>query len=170
MGEDELIHQVREELKKTVKEIENLAKQVDAKNIVLYPYAHLSSSLSKPYFAQKILESAEKELKKITEKYFTAESLELAEKDVKIEIKEKPSIQIQPKTDEVIKEEDIPVPLKVDELEVITVDTTLEETVEISETDTLSEAELEEIEAHPFPLKDPVHQLDPTFNYPASDG
>ncbi len=32
-----------------------------------------------------------------------------------------------------------------------------------------AEAELEETETHPFPLKDPVHQLDPTFNYPASD-
>ena len=46
-----------------VKEIKNIAKQVNAKNIVLYPYAHLSSSLSKPDFALKTLEEAEKKLK-----------------------------------------------------------------------------------------------------------
>ncbi|MFA7707554.1 MAG: threonine--tRNA ligase [Candidatus Pacearchaeota archaeon] len=45
-----------------ITEIKNIVKQVNAKNIVLYPYAHLSSSLSNPSFALKILESAEKEL------------------------------------------------------------------------------------------------------------
>ncbi len=49
-------------IKEYIEEILSLAKQVDAKNIVLYPYAHLSSSLSKPDFALKTLESAEKEL------------------------------------------------------------------------------------------------------------
>jgi len=47
-----------------VKEIIEIAKQVNAKNIVLYPYAHLSPSLSKPDFAQKTLEQAEISLKK----------------------------------------------------------------------------------------------------------
>jgi threonyl-tRNA synthetase len=51
-------------LDKYVENIEDLAKQVKAKNIVLYPYAHLSSSLSNPDFARKILEDAEKKLKK----------------------------------------------------------------------------------------------------------
>ncbi len=46
------------------KEIQDIAKQVNAQRIVLYPYAHLSSSLSSPAFAQKTLEQAEKELKK----------------------------------------------------------------------------------------------------------
>jgi len=43
--------------------IKDIAKQVGAKNIVLYPYAHLSPSLSKPAFAQQTLEKAEKQLK-----------------------------------------------------------------------------------------------------------
>ena len=43
--------------------IKDIAKQVDAKNIVLYPYAHLSPSLSKPDFAQQTLKKAEKKLK-----------------------------------------------------------------------------------------------------------
>jgi threonyl-tRNA synthetase len=51
-------------VKQYTKEIENLAKQVNAKNIVLYPYAHLSSSLSKPDFALKTLEQADKLLSK----------------------------------------------------------------------------------------------------------
>jgi threonyl-tRNA synthetase len=45
-----------------VKNIEDLIKQVNATNIVLYPYAHLSPSLSSPDFALKTMESAEKEL------------------------------------------------------------------------------------------------------------
>ena len=53
-------------VKQYTKEIENLAKQVNAKNIVLYPYAHLSSSLSKPDFALKTLEQADKLLSKNT--------------------------------------------------------------------------------------------------------
>lgn len=47
-----------------IKEINELSKQVNAKNIVLYPYAHLSSSLSKPDFALETLKKAEKELSK----------------------------------------------------------------------------------------------------------
>ncbi len=51
-------------LSQYVNEIISIAKQVDAKNIVLYPYAHLSPSLSNPKFALKTLETAEKELSK----------------------------------------------------------------------------------------------------------
>lgn len=51
-------------IKQYTKEIADIAKQVGAKQIVLYPYAHLSPSLSKPDFAQKTLEQAEKELVK----------------------------------------------------------------------------------------------------------
>ena len=50
-----------------VKEIKNVAEQVKAKNIVLYPYAHLSSNLSSPAVAEKVLKDAEALLKK--EKY-----------------------------------------------------------------------------------------------------
>jgi len=45
------------------KEIKNLAKGIKAEKLVLYPYAHLSPSLSKPDFALKTLEEAEKKLK-----------------------------------------------------------------------------------------------------------
>ena len=51
-------------LKQDPDEIKNLAKQVNAQRIVLYPYAHLSSSLSNPTFAQQTLEQADKQLKK----------------------------------------------------------------------------------------------------------
>ena len=51
-------------IQRLVENIKEIAKQVNAKNIVLYPYAHLSSDLSSPEIAVKILEGAEKELKK----------------------------------------------------------------------------------------------------------
>ena len=51
-------------LNRYIAEIMSLAEQVGSKNIVLYPYAHLSSSLSNPDFALKTLEGAEKELTK----------------------------------------------------------------------------------------------------------
>lgn len=47
-----------------VKQVKDIAGQVNAKNIVLYPYAHLSSNLSSPDVAIKILDDAEKKLKK----------------------------------------------------------------------------------------------------------
>ena len=50
-------------VKQYVDNIKDLAKKVSCKNIVLYPYAHLSSSLSKPDFAEKTLKSAEKKLR-----------------------------------------------------------------------------------------------------------
>jgi threonyl-tRNA synthetase len=51
-------------VKDYIENIISLASQVNATSIVLYPYAHLSPSLSKPEFALKTLESAEKELSK----------------------------------------------------------------------------------------------------------
>ena len=47
-----------------IKNIKEIAEQVKVKNIVLYPYAHLSSELASPEIAIKILEEAEKKLKK----------------------------------------------------------------------------------------------------------
>ena len=47
-----------------VENVKDIAKQVKAENIVLYPYAHLSPNLSKPDFAQNVLEETQKELKK----------------------------------------------------------------------------------------------------------
>jgi len=47
-----------------LKEIKDIAKQVNAKNIVLYPYAHLSPNLSKPAFAMETMKKAEAELSK----------------------------------------------------------------------------------------------------------
>jgi len=43
-----------------VGEIKNVAQQVHATNIVLYPYAHLSSSLSSPIIAEQLMKDAEK--------------------------------------------------------------------------------------------------------------
>ena len=47
-----------------VKNVKDVAKQVKAEKIVLYPYAHLSSELAAPEIAMKVLNEAEKELKK----------------------------------------------------------------------------------------------------------
>ena len=56
------------ELKKVVNgliaNILDLKQKVNAKNIVLYPYAHLSSNLSNPDFALEVLKEAEKQLNK----------------------------------------------------------------------------------------------------------
>src|SRR6056297_1721762 len=43
-------------------EIKKIAKQVNAKNIVLYPYAHLSENLGSPEKAAQILEKAQEKL------------------------------------------------------------------------------------------------------------
>lgn len=50
--------------KEYLENIKDIANQVKAEQIVLYPYAHLSPSLSSPDFALKTLEQAEKDLKK----------------------------------------------------------------------------------------------------------
>ena len=47
----------------TVEEIKKVAEQVKVKNIMLYPYAHLSSSLSSPKVAVKVLKDLEAALK-----------------------------------------------------------------------------------------------------------
>jgi threonyl-tRNA synthetase len=47
-----------------VKNIKDIASQVKAKNIVLYPYAHLSPNLANPDFAVKIMKEAETKLAK----------------------------------------------------------------------------------------------------------
>ena len=52
-------------VEKYIENIKDIAKQVNAKNIVLYPYAHLSKELGSPEIAQKILIKAEEELKKL---------------------------------------------------------------------------------------------------------
>ncbi|MCK5636225.1 MAG: threonine--tRNA ligase, partial [Thermoplasmatales archaeon] len=47
----------------TVTEIKKIAEQLKVKNIMLYPYAHLSSDLASPKKAQEILIEIEYELK-----------------------------------------------------------------------------------------------------------
>ncbi|MFC1685583.1 threonine--tRNA ligase [Nanoarchaeota archaeon] len=51
-------------IKDLVKNVQDVAKQVGAKTIVLYPYAHLSSDLASPASATKVLDSAANLLKK----------------------------------------------------------------------------------------------------------
>ncbi|MBS3086774.1 threonine--tRNA ligase [Candidatus Pacearchaeota archaeon] len=55
---------VQASVSELVKNVKDVASQVKAKNIVLYPYAHLSSNLASPNIAVEILEKAEKELSK----------------------------------------------------------------------------------------------------------
>ena len=55
---------LRNIVKNLVDEIKLIASQINTKNIVLYPYAHLSSDLSSPGFALDVLKESEKELKK----------------------------------------------------------------------------------------------------------
>ena len=50
--------------KKLIQNIEDIAQKVNTKTIVLYPYAHLSSQLSSPNIALKILKDTENLLKK----------------------------------------------------------------------------------------------------------
>ncbi|MCX6748544.1 MAG: hypothetical protein NT076_02980, partial [Candidatus Pacearchaeota archaeon] len=49
---------------KLIENIKDIASQVKVENIVLYPYAHLSSNLSAPDVAIEVLKQAEKELEK----------------------------------------------------------------------------------------------------------
>ncbi len=51
-------------VKQLVENIKDISSQVKTKNIVLYPYAHLSRDLSDPETAQEILEKSEKVLDK----------------------------------------------------------------------------------------------------------
>ena len=50
-------------VKDAVKEIEKTAEQLNVKNIMIYPYAHLSSNLANPRSAQEILVEIERELR-----------------------------------------------------------------------------------------------------------
>ncbi|MGY4884468.1 MAG: threonine--tRNA ligase [Nanobdellota archaeon] len=51
-------------VKELVENIKDIASQIKTKNIVLYPYAHLSKDLGSPEVAQEVLEKAEEELTK----------------------------------------------------------------------------------------------------------
>ena len=53
-----------ESVKELVESVKKTAGEVKAKNIVLYPYAHLSSNLAAPEIPLKFLIMAEEELKK----------------------------------------------------------------------------------------------------------
>ena len=55
---------VKEVVNKLVDSVKDVAKQVNVKNVVLYPYAHLSRNLASPDLAVDVLNKAEKELKK----------------------------------------------------------------------------------------------------------
>ncbi|MDP3992414.1 MAG: threonyl-tRNA synthetase editing domain-containing protein, partial [Nanoarchaeota archaeon] len=55
---------VKDSVNELVKNIKDIASQVKTKNVVLYPYAHLSSNLAAPDVAEEILKEAEKALKK----------------------------------------------------------------------------------------------------------
>jgi len=50
-------------MQKYLQEIKNIAHQVNAKTLVLYPYAHLSSTLSDPKVAEDFLKQAEQKLR-----------------------------------------------------------------------------------------------------------
>jgi threonyl-tRNA synthetase len=55
---------VKSVVEKLVEEVKKIAEQVNVKNIVLYPYAHLSKDLAAPAHAINVLEEAVKKLKK----------------------------------------------------------------------------------------------------------
>lgn len=55
---------IKNSVKELVKNVKDIAGQVDVKDIVLYPYAHLSSNLASPDVAIEILKLAGKELRK----------------------------------------------------------------------------------------------------------
>ncbi|MBU2503486.1 MAG: threonyl-tRNA synthetase editing domain-containing protein, partial [Nanoarchaeota archaeon] len=55
---------VGDSVKELVSNVKDIAKQVGAKSVVLYPYAHLSNNLSAPNVASEVLEKAESALTK----------------------------------------------------------------------------------------------------------
>ena len=55
---------IKKVVSELVKHVKEITKSVKTENVVLYPYAHLSSDLSSPDHAEKVLDHAEKELKK----------------------------------------------------------------------------------------------------------
>ncbi len=60
-GRDE--KHLKEVVKKSIKEIRHQFDEVKAKNVVIYPYAHLSSDLASPYLADRALKEMENEAK-----------------------------------------------------------------------------------------------------------
>jgi len=54
---------LKEVVKKSIKEIKHQFEEVKAKNVVIYPYAHLSADLASPYLADRVLKEMEKEAK-----------------------------------------------------------------------------------------------------------
>ena len=63
---------LKESVDKLVENVLDLKARVKADNVVLYPYAHLSSSLSNPGFALEVLQGAEGILKKKKIKVYRA--------------------------------------------------------------------------------------------------
>ncbi len=61
---EDIDNDVESSVKDLIKNVEDISKQLATKNVVLYPYAHLSKNLGNPKIAQEILEKAEKELQK----------------------------------------------------------------------------------------------------------
>ena len=64
MSIEKIDSNIDEVVKEFVKHVKDIAGQVKAKNVVLYPYAHLSSNLASPEVAIEILDKADKALKK----------------------------------------------------------------------------------------------------------
>jgi threonyl-tRNA synthetase len=52
----------KESVEKLVENVKDIASQVKAQNVVLYPYAHLSSELGKPSLAVEVMEKAKEAL------------------------------------------------------------------------------------------------------------
>jgi threonyl-tRNA synthetase len=57
---------IRKVVEKFVQSIKEIAEQINVRDIVLYPYAHLSRELASPETAIRILDEAENELKKLS--------------------------------------------------------------------------------------------------------
>ena len=55
---------VKKIVSELIKNVKDITKQVKTKNVVLYPYARLSSELASPELAKSVLDASEKELKK----------------------------------------------------------------------------------------------------------
>lgn len=64
MSVEKVDKNVDEVVKEFVKHVKDIAGQVKAENIVLYPYAHLSSNLASPELAVEVMKKADKELRK----------------------------------------------------------------------------------------------------------
>ena len=68
-------------VKKLIVDVKDVASQIKTKNVVLYPYVHLSNTPSSPDLAVKVLDEAEKELKKV----FTPKGVPSVKGDVNTE-------------------------------------------------------------------------------------